>query len=109
MVSNACRRPVPVLQQVLFPGPYQDGIHLVYAGQLANRLAAVKRLQCNPIFAGRQVPPPFLDHRAAPPQAWQFALLHTFARGPVFGAKLRSRFCTWLELCRLLYQFSFVI
>ena len=41
----------------------------VFAGRLAYRLAAFKRLQRNPELEGRRVLPPFPDHRSAPPQA----------------------------------------
>ena len=67
-MNVVCSR--PVLQQVLLPGPYQDGMNLVYTGQPANRLAVVKRFQRNPELVGRRVSPPFLDHRSAPPRAW---------------------------------------
>ena len=36
-------------------------------------------------------PPLFLDHRAAPPQAWCFTPLYTLTRGPVSGAHFRFR------------------
>ena len=67
-VSHACRRPGAVLQQVPLPGPHQNGM-LVFPGQLANRLAAFKRLQSIPEIIGRRVWQPFLDHRSAPPHA----------------------------------------
>ena len=55
----------PVFQQLPFPGPYQDGMNLVFTRKLANRLVAFKRFQRHAELVGRLVSPPFLDHRTA--------------------------------------------
>ena len=75
---NAVRRldSLPVFLQLPFPNSYQVGMNNVFTRSLTNRLAAFKRPQRSPELEGRRVSPPFLDHRAAPPQAGQFAPLY---------------------------------
>ena len=64
-----CVDSLPVYLQLPFPSSYHVGMNIVFTRSLANCLAAFKRLQRNPELVGRRVSPPFLDHRAAPPQA----------------------------------------
>lgn len=52
----------------------------------ANCFAAFERLQRKQELEGRGAPPPFPEHRSAPPQAGQFAPLYTLDRGPDIGA-----------------------
>ena len=64
-----CVDSVPVYLQLPFLGPYQVGTDIVFTRSLANCLTAFKRFQRNPKLEGCRVSPPFLAHRAAPPQA----------------------------------------